>query len=195
MTPQATELLLSPWMLALLGLLIGSFLNVVIYRLPRMVARDFAPQGYARQLRKDLEMVREFAAALGTPVPMLQQALQEMRENQRFVMTQALDLRDKGIRPVFPINHGPTTSMYYADPDGNQIELQVDNFPSMDECKAWFTSPEFAANPIGVDFDPAALMEKLRAGQPISELVKQGAAPVAPDKAYRFTTLPPPPGA
>jgi 3-hydroxyisobutyrate dehydrogenase len=42
---------------------------------PRMVARDFAPQGYARQLRKDLEMVREFAAALGTPVPMLQQAL------------------------------------------------------------------------------------------------------------------------
>ncbi len=28
---------------------------------PRMVARDFAPQGYARQLRKDLEMVHEFA--------------------------------------------------------------------------------------------------------------------------------------
>jgi 3-hydroxyisobutyrate dehydrogenase len=31
---------------------------------PRMVARDFAPQGYARQLRKDLEMVNEFAAAV-----------------------------------------------------------------------------------------------------------------------------------
>ena len=29
---------------------------------PRMVAREFAPQGYARQLRKDLEMVNEFAA-------------------------------------------------------------------------------------------------------------------------------------
>lgn len=42
---------------------------------PRMVARDFAPQGYARQLRKDLEMVNEFAAAVGTPAPMLQQAL------------------------------------------------------------------------------------------------------------------------
>jgi 3-hydroxyisobutyrate dehydrogenase len=42
---------------------------------PRMVARDFAPQGYARQLRKDLEMVNEFAAAVGTPVPMLQQSL------------------------------------------------------------------------------------------------------------------------
>ena len=42
---------------------------------PRMVARDFAPQGYARQLRKDLEMVNDYAAALGTPVPMLGQAL------------------------------------------------------------------------------------------------------------------------
>jgi 3-hydroxyisobutyrate dehydrogenase-like beta-hydroxyacid dehydrogenase len=42
---------------------------------PRMVARDFAPQGYARQLRKDLEMVNDYAAAIGTPAPMLQQSL------------------------------------------------------------------------------------------------------------------------
>ena len=42
---------------------------------PRMVARDFAPQGSARQLRKDLEMVNEYAAALGTPTPMLAQSL------------------------------------------------------------------------------------------------------------------------
>ena len=42
---------------------------------PRMVAREFAPQGYARQLRKDLEMVDEFAAAVGSPAPMLRQSL------------------------------------------------------------------------------------------------------------------------
>ena len=47
---------------------------------PRMVARDFAPQGYVRQLRKDLEMVNEFAGALGTPVPMLQQSLALYRQ-------------------------------------------------------------------------------------------------------------------
>jgi 3-hydroxyisobutyrate dehydrogenase-like beta-hydroxyacid dehydrogenase len=47
---------------------------------PRMVARDFAPQGYARQLRKDLEMVHEFAAAAGSPAPMLQQALALYRQ-------------------------------------------------------------------------------------------------------------------
>ena len=42
---------------------------------PRMVRRDFAPQGYARQLLKDLEMVNEFAGGLKAPVPMMGEAL------------------------------------------------------------------------------------------------------------------------
>lgn len=42
---------------------------------PRMVRRDFAPQGYARQLLKDLEMVNEFAAGLKAPTPMMGEAL------------------------------------------------------------------------------------------------------------------------
>jgi 3-hydroxyisobutyrate dehydrogenase len=42
---------------------------------PRMVARDFAPQGYARQLLKDLEMVNEFAGGMKMPAPMTGEAL------------------------------------------------------------------------------------------------------------------------
>jgi len=42
---------------------------------PRIVKRDFAPQGYARQLLKDLEMVNELAAELKTPTPMMGEAL------------------------------------------------------------------------------------------------------------------------
>lgn len=42
---------------------------------PRMVAREFAPQGYARQLLKDLEMVLEFSGELKAPVPMTGEAL------------------------------------------------------------------------------------------------------------------------
>jgi len=42
---------------------------------PRMLVRDFAPQGYARQLLKDLEMVNEFAGGLKAPVPMTGEAL------------------------------------------------------------------------------------------------------------------------
>jgi 3-hydroxyisobutyrate dehydrogenase-like beta-hydroxyacid dehydrogenase len=42
---------------------------------PRIVKRDFAPQGYARQLLKDLEMLNEFAGGLKSPLPMAGQAL------------------------------------------------------------------------------------------------------------------------
>ena len=47
---------------------------------PRMVQRDFAPQGYVRQLKKDLEMVEGYAADLNTPIPMLGQALALYRQ-------------------------------------------------------------------------------------------------------------------
>jgi 3-hydroxyisobutyrate dehydrogenase len=42
---------------------------------PRMQRREFAPQGYARQLLKDLEMVHEYAAGLRAPTPMMGEAL------------------------------------------------------------------------------------------------------------------------
>ncbi|QUT08121.1 VOC family protein [Sphingobium phenoxybenzoativorans] len=74
-------------------------------------------------------------------------------------------LRDMGIMPIFPINHGPTTSIYYADPDGNQIELQVDNYARIEDATAFFYSETFAENPIGVEFDPEVLLEKLNAGE------------------------------
>ena len=50
--------------------------SLLLQRLyPRMVKRDFAPQGYVRQLLKDLEMVNEFAGALKAPTPMMNEAL------------------------------------------------------------------------------------------------------------------------
>ena len=42
---------------------------------PRMVKRDYAPQGYVRQLLKDLEMANEFAGSLKAPTPMMGEAL------------------------------------------------------------------------------------------------------------------------
>jgi 3-hydroxyisobutyrate dehydrogenase-like beta-hydroxyacid dehydrogenase len=41
---------------------------------PRIVARDFRPRAYSRQLVKDLHMVEALAAAGGMPAPMLSQA-------------------------------------------------------------------------------------------------------------------------
>jgi catechol-2,3-dioxygenase len=84
-------------------------------------------------------------------------------------------LQAEGILPYWCVNHGPTTSMYYRDPDGNQVELQIDNFASVEELHGWFRSGAFAKNPIGVNYDPERLAKKLEAGVPASELVQQGA--------------------
>ena len=43
-------------------------------------------------------------------------------------------LKSEGISPAWTINHGPTTSLYYDDPDGNRVELQIDNFKSAAEA-------------------------------------------------------------
>ncbi len=77
------------------------------------------------------------------------------------------------IRPVTCINHGPTTSMYYADPDGNQVELQVDNFDTVERAGEFFYSPAFASNPIGVDFDPAELARRFHAGEDEASIKKR----------------------
>src|SRR5258708_6960409 len=53
-------------------------------------------------------------------------------------------LAKNGIRPYWAINHGPTTSLYFLDPDVNRIELQIDNFDTAEECIAYCALPEFA---------------------------------------------------
>lgn len=95
-------------------------------------------------------------------------------------------LKRAGIEPYWCVNHGPTTSMYYKDPDGNRIELQVDNYPTAEETNRWMRSGEFAANPIGVVFDPDALLARYRAGEPLETLT---ARPPLPDGATPFDML------
>jgi len=86
-------------------------------------------------------------------------------------------LKAAGIVPFWCINHGPTTSMYYKDPDGSRVELQVDNMPSVEAIDAWMRSGEFAANPIGVVFDPEALLARYEAGEPLATLIARPPLP------------------
>lgn len=90
-------------------------------------------------------------------------------------------LKDKGILPYWCIHHGVTMSMYYADPDGNQMELQVDALTSVDEANAFMHGPGFAANPIGVEYDPEEILAKMRSGTPGSAFLRRQAdLPVSP---------------
>lgn len=78
-----------------------------------------------------------------------------------------------GINPFWCVNHGPTTSLYYHDPDGNEIETQVDNFDTIEEATAYFSSTEFEENPIGVDFNPEELVARLQQGESDASIKKR----------------------
>ncbi len=80
-------------------------------------------------------------------------------------------LAHKGILPAVCLDHGMTISMYYQDPDANLVELQTDAFGDWQKSSQWMrTSPDFAANPIGVFFDPARVFAAWSAGRPFLDL-------------------------
>ena len=82
-----------------------------------------------------------------------------------------LRLREAGIEPDFCLDHGMTFSYYYKDPDGNHVELQVDDFGDWGRSGEWMrTSPDFAANPIGVFVDPAKVAEAAAQGASFADI-------------------------
>lgn len=91
-------------------------------------------------------------------------------------------LKAEGITPFLPLNHKFTTSLYYRDPDGNEVELSVDNFPTKDECNAFITSErmnEIGRPPFGCEFDPEEMVALYRAGASDAELARIGTEPQA----------------
>ncbi len=62
--------------------------------------------------------------------------------------------------------------MYYADPDGNGVETQVDN---LDKAQAmeFIQSESFSTNPIGVDYDPEEFVRRVRRGDDQAMLKKR----------------------
>lgn len=81
--------------------------------------------------------------------------------------------KEHGMLPTWCVNHGPTTSMYYTDPDGNQIETQVENFDDSEEAEEFMQGALFRENPLGTDFDPEELDRKIRGGVEDSVLKKR----------------------
>lgn len=72
-------------------------------------------------------------------------------------------LKDDGITPQRVTDHGSSTSFYYLDPDGNQVELKVDTFSTPEEQHAFLRSEAFTSNPMGHPLDPEALAQRVRA--------------------------------
>ncbi len=92
------------------------------------------------------------------------------------LMTASLDdlckkydaMRAAGMHPHRSADHGPMTSFYYRDPDGNNVELTAQNFETFEDMVRFMASDEFKANPSGRELDPAAYVAEhwARVGRP-----------------------------
>jgi len=80
------------------------------------------------------------------------------------------------IHPVRCFNHGVATSMYFRDPDGNEIELSVDHFPDVDDLNAWLSTGDFDENPAGVALDPEVLAAQVESSADERALLRPDAA-------------------
>ncbi|CAJ0552626.1 Ff.00g007040.m01.CDS01 [Fusarium sp. VM40] len=87
-----------------------------------------------------------------------------------------LQRKENGIEPFWCINHGPTTSLYYHDPDGNILELQVENFDTLQEAADYMLSEAYLMNPIGVDFEMEDLIKRIKSGESEESLKKRPAS-------------------
>jgi catechol 2,3-dioxygenase-like lactoylglutathione lyase family enzyme len=74
-----------------------------------------------------------------------------------------------GIEPFMVVHHGGTLSAYYLDPDGVQIEIFIDTFPT-DVSIEYINTPEFQENPIGSPIDLDDLVARFEAGEPLPQL-------------------------
>jgi len=82
-------------------------------------------------------------------------------------------LAAQGIMPRRTIHHGPTISFYYTDPDGNDVELQVDRFENARDAQDWMKGPAFTANPIGIDFEVEDLRRRLASGEALASIMRR----------------------
>jgi catechol-2,3-dioxygenase len=92
-----------------------------------------------------------------------------------------VQLKSLGIEPYWCVHHGLTVSMYYADPDGNQMEFQVNALPSSEECNDFIRGQAMADNPVGVEFDPEEWLAAVRDGAALDDSrVRTVHEPVSP---------------
>ena len=87
-------------------------------------------------------------------------------------------LKQVGIEPTMAVNHHFTSSLYYRDPDGNEVEISCDNFPTKAQANEFMQSSAMAEAMVppffGAEFDPEELLSMHRSGSPMEQLARIG---------------------
>jgi catechol-2,3-dioxygenase len=90
-------------------------------------------------------------------------------------------LKGLGITPAMSVNHHFTSSLYYRDPDGNEVEITCDNLPTKHECSAFMKTPPMAEAmqppAFGSEFDPEELLQLHRSGASQRVMARIGLTP------------------
>ena len=105
--------------------------------------------------------------------------------NLKELVSTYVRLKDAGIEPVWTTHHGGTLSFYYADPDNNLAELQVDVHKDVKSLEQYLVSEDFSINPVGVDFDPEEIRARLERGDKQADILERHA-----DGPRDMTTIP-----
>ena len=82
-------------------------------------------------------------------------------------------MKEWGYAPHWTVNHGNSTSFYYRDPDGNEVETMLDNFAPIDAQtykRNYQFSEEFGAMSEG-NFDPDKMVALYESGVPEAVLL------------------------
>lgn len=80
--------------------------------------------------------------------------------------------KESGLTPFWSVNHGPTISLYYHDPDGNIVETQADLMDAA-EADAFMMSESYRKNMIGVDFDPDKWLGAVERGEDLAQFTQR----------------------
>ena len=88
------------------------------------------------------------------------------------LLAQYEHMKQNGFMPVETVNHGPTVSIYYEDPDGNGIEFFTERFATLEESKAFLYSEAFQKNMFGYYIDAERLAEQVAAGVDEAEIMR-----------------------
>ena len=87
-------------------------------------------------------------------------------------------LKSLGILPTMSVNHHFTSSLYYRDPDGNEVEVSCDNLPTKQAASEFMKSDSMAEAMVppffGSEFDPEELLELHRSSSPAERLARIG---------------------
>lgn len=67
-------------------------------------------------------------------------------------------LKHLGVAPRRAMDHGPSTSLYYHDPDQNVVEIAASNFSTLEETLASLACESYLRNPAGTVIDPDSFL-------------------------------------